>query len=447
MYKYNQLIQSLDNALLAGDWRSVLLAITNEIIALFNDSKAKAVVCGSPEIDRCCLQAGELAWQSVAPSTPLSFDHQLIVYVATELYHKTGGHTLALKDVIRAQPGLRHVILLTNLHDRVMDLRGVASDLDPATEFRVAPPGDIAVKTLWIHTQLRELHPGKLILFQHHYDAVAIAGALPQVANEVFYFHHCDHNMALGVYLPHAFHVDCTNFVFEKCRDFLGVENQVFWPLVSPDLGSRPEDHVFMKDGTLTTCSHGSHNKFLSPGRYAYFDMIERRLQEIKGIHLHIGHMPEEAINSFADRLSLKGIDPSRFQHVQPVSSLWLYLRDSNIDLCIASFPVGGGKGIVETMGAGLPVLIQQSTLSKSFSSRDTTYENVFWWVTPEQFMDALRLATPELLSLHAKWSRRHFEMWHHPRELAYAVSNARHTTTPPPTYSFRCDTLAMYWN
>lgn len=37
-----------------------------------------------------------------------------------------------------------------------------------------------------------------------------------------------------------------------------------------------------------------------------------------------------------------------------------------------------------------------------------------------------------------------HYEMWHHHRELAYAMNNGRHTAMPP-TYPFRCDTLAMY--
>lgn len=350
MSRYNQLIQNLDKTLQSGDWRSILLAITNEVIELFKDPKAKAVVFGSPEIDRCCLAAGELAWQSAVPTTLPPFNSEIVVYVATELYHKSGGHTLALKDVIRAQPGLHHVILLTNLHDKALDLQGVASDIDPALEFRVAPSGDIAVKTLWLHSQLRELRPGKLMLFQHHYDAVAIAGTLPQVTNETFYFHHCDSDMAVGVYLPHAFHVDCSNVMFEKCCSHLGVENQVYWPLVSPDLGCRTEKHIFMNNGTLTTCSHGSHNKFLSLGRYSYFEMIQQRLKEIDGEHFHIGYLQEETVKEFADRLCAAGVDSSRFHHVQPVSSLWEYLRDSEIDICISSFPIASFKGLVETI-------------------------------------------------------------------------------------------------
>jgi len=446
MTKYNQLIQALDNTLQAGDWRNVLLAITNEVIELFKDPKAKAVVFGSPEIDRCCLAAGELAWQSVDPVPLPPFDRQTVVYLATELYHKSGGHTLALKDVIRAQPDYRHVILLTNLHDKVLDVQGVASDMEPVPEFRVAPPGDVADKTLWLHSQLRSLRPKALMLFQHHYDAVAIAGALPQVAQDTFYFHHCDSDMAVGVYIPHSYHVDCTNISFENCRDRLGVVNQVYWPLVSQDLGRRAEDHIFMKGDTLTTCSHGSHNKFLSSGRYAYFDLIELRLREVSGIHFHIGYMPEEVINEFIERLTNNGIDPTRFKYIPPVSSLWTYLRDSEIDLCISSFPIQGGKGIVETMGAGFPVLIQQSSLAKIYSTRDISYEQGLWWSNPGQFIAALKSLTPELLNQHAHWSRKHYEKWHHPRELAYAVSNGRYTATPPPTHPFSCDTLALYY-
>ena len=446
MSRYDEIIATLDGLLEAGRWAEVIVALANEVFRVLQDPRAKAMALGSPEFDRCCLAAGELAWKAGYSGVLPPFDRQLVVHVATELHHKTGGHTLALKDVVRAQPHLRHVILVTNLHDQALDLQGVASDLDPAPEIRLAPPGSVVRKTEWLHAQLRELRPGTLILFQHHHDAVAIAGALPYAAHETFYFHHCDHEMALGIYLPHAFHVDCSTIVFEKCRDHLGVENQVYWPLVSPDRGGR-EGHVFMKNATLTTCSHGREGKFLAPGRYAYLDLVTKRLQEVGGIHIHLGHLPAETVASFVKALESKGIDPSRFRQVPPVASLWDFLRDSDIDLCITSFPVQGGKGLVETMGAGIPILIQQSTISKVYSSRDGAYEQALWWQNPRQFIDALQSLTPESLVLHSEWSRRFYEMWHHPRELAYALSNARHTADRPPTYPFRTDTLAQYYS
>lgn len=445
MSRYSEIIENLEKLLAAGDWGNVLASLANEVMKINSEPLAKAVVFGSPELDRLCQRAGEMAWISgvVEPLAP--FSEQLVVHVATELYHKVGGHTLALKDVIRAQPDMRHVVLLTNLHDRVLEPDLVFSDLDSVQEVNVAPSGDVATKLVWLLAKLRQLRPAKLVLFQHHYDSVAIAGALPQVANEVFYFHHCDHDMALGVYLPNAFHVDCVNLSYENCRSHLGVHNQVYWPLVSPDMGGRDASHEFMRGGRLTTCSHGSFNKFIAAGRYSYFEMIQRRLSEVSGIHLHIGPLPDQMLADFHEALSSNGIDSSRFQHVPPVASLWAYLRDSDIDLCISSFPLGGGKGNVEAMGAGLPILVQQSTLARCYSSRDSVYEQAFWWQTPAQFMGVLQSVTPDLLSLHAAKARSHYEAWHHPRELEYAINNGRRTTSQPPMYPFQTDTFALH--
>ena len=445
MSRYTNIITGLEDMLQAGNWSGVLVALANEVFNLTKDPIAKAIVFGSPEFDRYCLEAGDLAWKASGSEALGPFDQGLAVHVATELHHKVGGHTLALKDVIRAQPALRHVILVTNLNNMPLDLPAVVRDMSTPPEVRLAPTGTVVTKTLWLHSQLRELRPGALTLFQHHHDSVAIAGALPQSAFETFYFHHCDADMALGVYLPHAFHVDCSNVAYEKCRH-LGVENQVYWPLVSADLGCRPKSHTFMQDRTLTTCSHGSHLKFLSPGRYSYFDLIQKRLEEVNGVHLHIGPLEENIIQTFTNKLMENGIDPLRFKYIKPVASLWAYLRDSNIDLCISSFPIQGAKGMVETMGAGIPVLIQQSTLSKNYSTRDITYKEAFWWQDPGQFIAELQRVTPELLGLQSEFSRKHYELWHHPRELFSAINNGHRTAMLPPSYPMRFDTLAMYY-
>ncbi len=445
MQTFWDLVKRLEGMQAAAEWPAMLMELSNVVIGLLNDPRAKGLVYGSAELDRFCLAAGAMSASQFGIETPVEYNDQLAVHLATELYFGQGGHSLALKDAIRARPDLMHVVLVSNLHERVLPLEDFGRDLDrQRVQIVQAPAGSLPDKLRWLQVQLASLRPGLLTLFGHHYDSVSVAAAQPHTAREIAFFHHADHDMALGVFLPHALHVDCSNVSFQKCQHGLGVHRQVYWPLVAADHGPRT-GHVFMPDGQLLTCSHGSSGKFMVPARYDYFGMIERRLLEAQGAHLHIGQLPSAALDAMSTRLVAAGIDPARFQHQPPVPDLWAFLRDSRVDLCISSFPIQGAKGLVETEGAGLPVLIQQSSLSTHHSTRDLVYEEALWWQTPDDFMRVLHSLTPELLSAQATASRRFYETWHHPRELAYALNNPRRTAPRPPVRNPPCDTLALY--
>jgi hypothetical protein len=441
---YLTLVQQLEALQSAGAWPNMLLEISNVVIGLLNDARAKGLVFGSAEMDRFCLSAGALCAAQRGVAMPEQHDDSLAVHLATELYDGQGGHSLALKDVIRARPDLRHVVIVTNLHQRPLPLDKFAQDLGGRVQMVEVPALNLADKLNWLLAQLAALRPGLLTLFAHHYDVVSIAAAQPAIARETAFFHHADHDMALGVFLPHALHVDCTNLSHHKCQHYLGVFNPVYWPLVSPDLGVR-QGHRFMDGGQLRTCSHGSSGKFLAPGRYGYFDLMQRRLSELPGEHLHIGMLPEAEIEGFRARLAAAGLDPARFRYQPPVSGLWAYLRDSAVDVCISSFPIQGAKGLVETQGAGLPVVMNESGLSKHHSTRELIYDEAPWWETPDQLLAVLKALTPETLAAQAQAARRFYERWHHPRELAYAVNNPRRTAPVPPVRHPPCDTLALY--
>lgn len=439
-----ELVKRLEALQAQGLWPEMLLEISNVVIAMLQDPRAKGLVYGSAELDQFCLNAGAMSSAQLGLAAPAQYQGDVAVHLATELYHGQGGHSLALKDVIRARPDLKHLVLVTNLHERQLPLQAFARDLPASVQVVLAPSVALPDKLRWLQLQLAAIKPGLLTLFNHHYDVVTVAAAQAGAAREVAYYHHADHDMALGVFLPHALHVDCTNVSFHKCQNYLGVHNAVYWPLVAPDLGVRPQ-HVFMAHGVLTTCSHGSPNKFLSPGRYAYFDVMLRRLTEVNGAHVHIGSLPEDVVAAFRARLAEAGVDPTRFVHQPPVPNLWAFLRDSSIDLCISSFPMQGAKGLVETQGAGLPLLMQQSGLSKHHSTRDLIYESALWWQRPDDLIRVLSSLTPALLAEQAAAARHFYDCWHHPRELAYAMSNPRRTAECPPVQFPSVDTLALY--
>ena len=69
-------------------------------------------------MDRFCPLRRALCAAQRGVVMPEQHDDSLAVHLATELYDGQGGHSLALKDVIRARPDLRHVVIVTNLHQR-----------------------------------------------------------------------------------------------------------------------------------------------------------------------------------------------------------------------------------------------------------------------------------------------------------------------------------------
>lgn len=445
MSRFAELVTRLEAHRAAGHWRGVLLEATNTVIALVQDARAKAVVFGSPELDAFCQWAGAQAnaMLGAMPETP--FDDSLCVYIATELMQANGGHTLALRDVIHARPNARHVVLVSNLHDKELNLPDLAQGQRIAVQCVVAPPGELGQKTLWLLQALRHLRPGRLVLFNHHHDSACVAAAQPGVAGQTIYFHHCDHDMALGPYLPHAVHVDCSNVMVNQCGTRLGVADPHYWPLVAHDQGPRGAEREWLAEG-LVTCSHGSPVKFLSLGRWAYIDVIARRLRDLPGKHIHVGGLPEPTLATWREQLARQDIDPARFEHVGPVPDLWQWLKASPVDIVISSFPVQGYKGLVETMGAGLPVAMLDGNLTKLHSTLDLVYEEALAWRHPDELLAGLAALDAPALARHASASRAHYEAWHHPRELAYAVNNPRLSAPMPPCRPFRPDTLALYW-
>jgi len=447
MNTFFSLLNTLELLKQNGDWQSILVHIANTVINHNKNRNNEGLVYGSPEIDQFLHDAGVLALGNHQTLAAPTYDENLAVHIATEL-HPVGGHSGALKDVIRSMSGKRHVILLTNLFealDEATTSANLSDILSPSVSFKLAPKG-LGDKLLWAQRELKELRPGTLTLFNHHWDSVAIAAALPTLALNTFYVHHCDHNFALGLFIKHAYHVDSHAINHRTCRHFLGVMNQIYWPLVAQDLGPRM-DHVYLRDGNLKTCSHGGMHKFTAQERITYFELIALRLKTASGTHEHIGNLTDELKHIFVHTLASQNISTDRLIFTQNVPSIWLHLKNSLIDLCISSFPEQGGKGNIETMGAGIPILIHESSISPTRSSPNLVYPTAYTWRTPSDFMAALNALSSETLNIHSIKSRYFYENWHHPRELHYAVNNPRFTAPLPTIRSQMTDTYALSCN
>ena len=281
-----------------------------------------------------------------------------------------------------------------------------------------APAGSQLEKLKWLLLRLNELAPEKIFWLNHHQDAVAISAAQSIVPGEKYFVHHGDHQLSLGIHVPCLRHVDLHNLGFHNCRDVLGISTNVYWPLVCDDFGQRPETARFLESGALRTCTSGSGNKFELPYLHDYSEVICRVLLATQGEHLHIGYLSAEYLERVHTQLAKKGIGKERFVHVPWVPSVWRTLIDQNVDLYLSSWPLGGGKALIEAMGAGIPTLLHVNYRSRFHGGFDLAYEGALTWRTPEELCQNLSFLDLETLLSHSRMARAHFENHHTPQIL-----------------------------
>jgi hypothetical protein len=432
----------------AGDTTGALEQISDFVATIDLEDPTVGHILSSAQLDTACLAIGALKLPPInAPTDP-----DLAVYIVTALY-RSGGHTRVLRDLIAADPATRAIILLTGLATglTVSEIEAFLGEL-PAT-VEVAPGVDYASRLYWLQGRLAALRPGRTYLLQHQHDPVAIAACQPDLTGTLFYFHHADHNLALGVHLPHAIHIDFQATSVYGCREREGVTRTDFWPLVVPD-PHPPRDRIFMRQGTLTTCSSGGGEKFeaahranLIPYLYRYAEILPLILKATGGTHIHIGGLSPSLRQAIDTALAKADIAPERFRHLEFVPSLAAAFLEHEVDLYITSFPIAGGRTLIEVMAAGLPLVVHSNYRSVFFTEQCETYPGAFIWRTPAELIARLQSLTPADLQQQSRASRQLYEDYHRPECLAAAIAHtlAGQENPLPPRPVYYPDLLQDY--
>jgi len=434
-----------------GQLNIALEMVQKFVECVLDDPYATATVFGSKRLDSLCLAIGQALGSekelSALPEEAPEKSGKYVVTIATD-FAGYGGHTLVAEDAIRAQPGKIHIALVTDLFNRA-DINYLAGRFHTIAELRLAPRGNAKKKLEWLAKQLADIKPSRIFLFNHHQDAVAIAGIQPWLeATKIFFYHHADHNLCLGVHLPQAIHIDPHNVGYHNCKVNEHLEGNFYLPLVVEDRGPRPATLGFIQHGHLRTCSSGTSNKFDLTYKYSYLELIAKRLKLRNGVHFHIGNIPEGMLESIRKQLAAEGIDSDRFIHIPWVKSLWAALIENNIDLYISSFPLGGGRASIEAMGSGTPLLMHQNGVSRFFGGADLAYPEAKIWRGPEEFYECIRSLTPQMLVEHSGYARAHYESFHLPSLMAAELDNmceGKITLKPPPLKPYEPDHLERY--
>lgn len=406
-----------------GDLDGALNEIKTFVELIVADEGCAARVFSSRELDTLCTEIGRVSLQRLGGDVPTAgYDKELTIWLATELY-AAGGHTAVLQDLIEALPQRRHVVISTGIMGATpragVEKRFAGLDV----ELVWIPEGTLLEKLMWLQRELLRLRPQQVFLFNHHQDIVAVAAAQPELQAQLRYFHHADHQLALGVHLPHALHIDPHNMGFFNCRDTLGVNDNVYLPMTVPDRGGRAEDWVFARDG-MVTCSSGSLHKFETPYRYSYLEMVPQLLKTTGGKHVHIGPLSSVALGKIHAGIAAAGIAPDKFVHVPWVPSVWQALLDHRVDVNLVSFPHGGGRASIEVMGSATPVVVHQHYRSRFLGGADMLYPEAYAWETPSGLMEYLGGLDIMEIRRQSALARSHYEHHHRPELLRAALQS-----------------------
>lgn len=389
---------------------------------------------GSRVLDDTCQKIGKANWAAHEFAIDVSKPRHgaiIYVYIVTKL-QKSGGHSRMVEDFINAFPGKRHIVLCTELAGR-SDRDYVFATLEKNCNVQVnyAPSGSFQEKLTWLQKQLINISPTKTYLFNHHSDSVAIAAIQPEMELDAWFYHHGDHNLCLGIYLPHLKHIDPHPMGYHNCRDSLEIENY-FIPLVVEDKGYRQNIAPFINDGILTTCTAARSNKIEPLYFISYLDVIPKLLHVTGGRHVHIGRLTPWALFKIRRGLKKAGVSTQNFIYIPWVQSVWNALQEFRVDLYIASFPYGGGLTLIEAMGAGIPVALHKHIASRLLSGFDLAYSEAFCWQYPEELIDYCSRLNPENLEEQSILGRKQYENFHRREIFEAAVANPDKMVAPP---------------
>ena len=407
-----------------GQLADALDNIAHLVIDVMSRESSWAAVFSSPDLDRLCLELGRMI-----PRRPIAPpDRDRTVFLVTALA-PVGGHTRVLMDLIQADPGKDVTVLVTNVRHqlRQKDIDELLGTL--GVEIELAPDENLALTLAWLQRRLSELSPARTYNLQHHFDPTIVAAGRPELVGQLFYFHHCDHNLALGLHIPHAVHVDFNAKGFHHCRSVKGITDNVYWPLVA-DVAEHRASASFITSGQITTATSGNFNKFdtswlleRTPYLYDYKALLPLIMGRTGGTHIHIGPLKPEVIEDITKRLDAAGLDRENFIYVPWVRDVAAELVRRKVDLYIGSFPLGGGRALIEAMGAGVPLLLHENYASGFFTDVGEAYPGVMSWRHPDELTAILQHLTADRLADHAQRARRHYETHHTPERLKQALA------------------------
>jgi glycosyltransferase involved in cell wall biosynthesis len=407
---------------------------------VINDPAAIGVVFASRELDALCRMLAD-AYYADHCHVP-ERDRQGTVILASELV-RAGGHVELIKDYLAL--GLLESpvrVALTDLFNRIDHASINEWESLLGCEVFVMTETGLDGKLDALTARLDKWNPSTVLILGHNQDIVCIVAAhAPGIRNR-YYIHHGDHHLSLGVTCEAFQHVDLHNMSYELCKNEIGVAQQLYWPISA--VGTSQIKTRFLDRGVLTTCSCGRMSKFES-GSYAlrYERAVAGILKASRGYHVHIGDLSDAFLQKIHEELDAENVSHDRFIHIPWVASLSQALIENGVDVYVSSFPLGGGKSLIEAMSVGMPVVTHESYRSRYHSGSDLAYPDSYTWSQYEELGRIFKQWDQPLLKRHAASALQHFERYYSREALLKAFASGLDSAAlVPPLHAYHRNQL-----
>lgn len=443
----NSAIQNIESYIAAEEINKALRKIQWLVLKIISDHRYTSAIYASPELDLLCEKIGQYVAKKIldsdSPRHNKTTQHSVVI-VCSRL-QVSGGHTRVIEDFIRHLPNNDLLVLVTEVparSDREHAGRRL-TELGAMVEW--CGRGNLENRLYWLDRRLLSANPKDIFLFNHHEDSVAVAAMQSVKDAQIYFYHHGDHHLSLGVHLAGAEHIDIHAFGYENCRNNLGVSRNTYFPLVTKDMGERPDTLGFMASGQLVTCTAAGKNKVeIKHQGTSYIDLIPRLLCCTRGRHIHIGKLSRFARYRIRRGLKRLGVERSAFVYIPWVQSVWAALHEHQIDVYISSFPITGGRTLIEAMGSGTPVILYNNAKSRVLSGVDLVYPSAFIWDEESDLLSYLQCLTSEKLLTESKLARSYFLKHYRDELLKESLAQQSHHAPPPlnPFKTSRAESL-----
>jgi hypothetical protein len=314
----------------------------------------------------------------------------------------------------------------------------------PHLSFESAPRGSRLAALQWLQLRLRALRPEVVWLFNHHQDAVAVAGVQPGQGYQLRYLHHGDHQLCLGVTLRFGEHHDPHPMGFHNCREVLGRQDNKYLPMAVPDPvgagGAADPRHR-----PLLTCTVGGKNKIEHAYWPSYAEVLAEVLALTGGTHLHVGRLSLPYRWRIRRALERRGVPTTAFRFLPYVRSVAATLREEGVDLYIASFPYPGARTLAEVMAAGVAIAGHDHSSHAFLAAKDMLPPGSCFWSRPEQLLEFIASHDRAALQRLGAQARRLYEAYHSTEVMRLALAgDPRAQQVPATGFRHEADPLAQ---
>ncbi len=304
----------------------------------------------APQLDSLLQKASAVLVKETLQPKPID----LIVHVASEI-GEVGGHTRAIEDIMRAAPDYRHVLILTDpksfyskgtltldlLKERFLQLNFEIILLKKTTQYQ---------KALELSEHIQKLSPETIFIHPHQYDVAANTISVKS-ASRVFFHHHCDHTPSLGATRNDFVHIDVTPLAYEACQQACSTQ-PIYLGLCAEDKGI-----IDLRMAPLIGATCGTYNKYQGRREFNYAELLAALFASNVTKMFHIGDVPEEQKQKIKDEIDALGQNAERLIFLPNTPSLAVLLKELTPSFFLCSYPLGGGKTMIEMMSLGLPIL------------------------------------------------------------------------------------------